>query len=62
MNIIFVSLIILFISILMSVKAVRSELTIPDAVKKIKIRKKKGLSGVILFLKKKVTHYSSGSS
>lgn len=51
------------ISFILAVRAVGHELTAPDVVKKIKIkRRKKGLSGVILFLKEKIVHYSSDSS
>ena len=51
------------ISFILAVRSVRHELTVPESVQKIKIRKRrKGLSGVILFLKEKIVHYSSDSS
>ncbi|KKS96674.1 MAG: hypothetical protein UV73_C0009G0025 [Candidatus Gottesmanbacteria bacterium GW2011_GWA2_43_14] len=53
---------IFFISLVMALRAVRHELTVPESVKKIRIRRKKGFSGAILFLKEKIVHYSSGSS
>lgn len=62
MSIIFVVIIILIISTILALKDVKSELSVPSAVANLKIKKKKGLSGVIIFLKKKVIHYSSDSS
>ncbi|OGG06081.1 hypothetical protein A3D05_04245 [Candidatus Gottesmanbacteria bacterium RIFCSPHIGHO2_02_FULL_40_24] len=56
-------LILMFIvSFLLAIKEAKSELSIPEEIKKIKIRRKKPLSGVILFLKEKIIHYSSDSS
>ena len=53
---------IFIVSFFLALTSVKRELGIPDEVKKIRITKKKGLSGVILFLKKKIVHYSSSSS
>ena len=61
MNIFFTVGIILVVSFFWALKEVNKELSIPEKVKKIKIRKKKGLSGTILFLKEKIIHYSSES-
>lgn len=52
-------IIILLISLLLAIGSARGELSVPEEVKKIKIRKRKKLSGVILFLKEKIIHYSS---
>jgi hypothetical protein len=57
-----ISIIIIFIiSLVMAIRSVEHELSVPKEVKNIKIRKNEGLSGVILFLKKKIIHYSSSS-
>lgn len=52
-------IIILIISLILAVNAAKSELSVPEEVKKIKIKKRKKLFGVILFLKEKIIHYSS---
>ena len=55
-----ISIITIFlISLFLAVNAVKSELSVPEEVKKIKIKKRKKLFGVILFLKEKIIHYSS---
>ncbi|OGG02996.1 hypothetical protein A2W14_04450 [Candidatus Gottesmanbacteria bacterium RBG_16_37_8] len=54
--------IILIISFLLAVIESKKELNVPKRVLKIKIKKERKLSGVILFLKEKVIHYSSDSS
>lgn len=57
------SIIVIFvISLIMAIRSAEKELSVPHEVKNIRIRKKQGLSGVILFLKEKVIHYSSKSS
>ncbi|MBM3284022.1 hypothetical protein FJY90_07335 [Candidatus Gottesmanbacteria bacterium] len=59
--IILISAVIIFIiSLLLAIKSVASEFSAPAEVKGIKISGKKKLSGVILFLKKKIIHYTSG--
>lgn len=50
---------IFLISLILAVRSFNEEMSVPESVKKIKIRKKKGLSGVIIFLKEKVVHYKS---
>lgn len=55
-------LIILIISIILAVRSVDHEMTIPKEVVNLKIRKDKKTSGVILFLRKKIVHYSSKDS
>lgn len=55
-------IIILLFSLLLALRSVKSELSVPSEVRSLKISRKKGLSGVILFLKKKIVHYCSGSS
>lgn len=59
---IIIAFIILIISFILALKAVREELSVPHEVKKIKIKKSKEWYGAILFLKKKIIHYSSKSS
>lgn len=54
--------VIFLVSFILAVRSAQNELEIPAQVKKIKIKKKKGLSGVILFLQKKIIHYSSSDS
>jgi len=57
-----ISIIIIFIiSLVMAIRSAEHELSVPKEVKNIKIKKSEGLSGVILFLKKKIIHYSSSS-
>ncbi len=48
----------LIISFIQAVRSVEKELSVPLEVKKLKIKRNK-ISGVILFLKKKIVHYSS---
>lgn len=55
-------LIILTISIILAVRSVEHELSIPKEVSDLKITKNAPLSGVILFLKKKIVHYTSSES
>ncbi|OGF98936.1 hypothetical protein A3D78_04810 [Candidatus Gottesmanbacteria bacterium RIFCSPHIGHO2_02_FULL_39_14] len=62
MNIYLILLIILIISLLLAISESRRELSVPKQIAKIKIKKQKKLSGVILFLKEKIIHYSSDSS
>lgn len=54
---------IFFISLIAAIRSAEKELSIPHEVRNIKIKKsREGFSGVILFLKEKIIHYSSGSS
>lgn len=54
---------IFLVSLFLAIKASKKELAIPDEVKNIKISRNEGkLSGVIIFLKEKIIHYSSRSS
>ena len=53
---------IFILSVWLAIRASAKELSVPEHIRKIKIRQKKGLSGVILFLKKQIVHYSSDSS
>jgi hypothetical protein len=55
-------IVIALISFLWAVMESRKELNVPPELKGVKIRKKKNISGVILFLKKKIIHYSSESA
>ncbi len=56
-------IILLIVSFFLAIRSVNRELSVPEEVKNIKIvRKIKGFSGVILFLKEKIVHYSSSSS
>lgn len=50
------------ISLFLAIRASTHELSVPIEVKKIKISRKIGISGVILFLKEKIVHYSSSNS
>lgn len=51
---------IFFTSLFLAVYGLKKEWSVPEEVKKIKINKKRrGLSGVILFLKEKIVHYTS---
>ncbi len=56
--------VIFVISLFLAIRDADRELGIPEEVKKIRIAKGKQNSfrGVILFLKKKIIHYSSGAS
>lgn len=62
MNIHIVAVIIFIVSLLLAIRDVNRELSVPKSVSKLRIKKKKALSGVILFLRKKIIHYSAGSS
>lgn len=53
---------IVILSIILAVKSAGHELSVPHEVSSLKIEKKKTPRGVILFLKKKIVHYSSKSS
>ncbi len=55
-------LIILTISIILVVRSVEHELSVPKEVADLKTRNNAPLSGVILFLKKKIVHYTSSKS
>lgn len=55
-------LVIAIVSIILAVKSAGHELSVPREVSSLKIEKKKSTFGVILFLKKKIIHYSSESS
>lgn len=58
-----VSAVIIFIvSFLLAIREASKELRVPPDIEKIRIIKKKSLSGVIIFLKEKIIHYSSHSS
>ena len=59
MTVVIQLLAILFVSFVLALKSVDKELSVPDEVKSLKIKKRKRLSGVILFLKKKIIHFSS---
>lgn len=48
------------ISFLLALRSVDKELSVPKELKNLKIKRDK-ISGVILFLKKKIVHYSSSS-
>lgn len=50
------------ISVILAIRSVEHELSPPKEVVGIKIAKHKPVSGVILFLKKRIVHYSSNSS
>lgn len=56
------SAIIFLLSLILALRSAERELSIPESVKKIRIRKRPKFSGVILFLKEKVIHHSSASS
>ncbi len=51
--------IILFISLILAIRSM-GDFEVPDVVKKILFGKR--ARGTILFMKKKIVHYSSGSS
>jgi hypothetical protein len=57
-----VSIILFVISFLMAIRSLRHEFTTPKEVVHMKIKKKGGVSGSILFLKSKVIHTSENSS
>lgn len=52
----------LVISFILAVRSIDKELNLPKEVKNIKIQRKKGLSGSIVFFKSKSVHYTSKSS
>lgn len=54
-------ILIVIISVLLAVRSAEHELSIPKEVIGLKISPK-SVSGVILFLKKKIVHYTSESS
>lgn len=57
------SIIVIFIiSIVLAIRSSRDEFSVPDELTKLKIRRQKPVSGVILFLKKKIVHYTSSIS
>lgn len=62
MNILLIIFILIFVSIVLAVRDAKEELAIPNSIKNIKIKQKKGISGTIVFLKEKISHYSSDSS
>lgn len=53
---------IFIVSLALAIKSSRKELSVPHEIAHLKIKRKKKLSGVILFLKEKIIHYSSGES
>lgn len=58
-----VSLIVIFlISFIWALRSVNQELSVPKEIRSIKITPRKKIRGVILFLKKKIIHYTSSSS
>jgi hypothetical protein len=54
--------IILLISVILAVIESGRELSVPKELEGMKISKKNNISGVIIFLKNKVIHYSSHPS
>ena len=62
MILIVAGLIIFVISFILALRAADSELSVPDEVRHLRVRPPEKISGVILFLKKKIIHYSSDSS
>ncbi|OIO12727.1 hypothetical protein COV53_04705 [Candidatus Gottesmanbacteria bacterium CG11_big_fil_rev_8_21_14_0_20_37_11] len=62
MNILVISIIILIISFILALRSVNNELSTPPELKNLKIKKNKKITGVIIFLKEKIVHYSSESS
>lgn len=57
------SVIVLFVlSLLLAYRAMKAELSVPLEVKDLKIKRKEHIQGVILFLRKKIIHYSSDPS
>ena len=58
-----IGLILIFlVSLILAIFSVKKEMTVPIEVKSIKIRKQNVFGGVILFFRRKVVHYSAGSS
>jgi len=62
MNFNLVLVIILLISFLWALRDARTEMSVLKNLNKIKIKKKRKIAGVILFLRKKIIHYTSESS
>lgn len=62
MNIFYILILFLLLSFLFAVREYNKEKMTVEKVRKIKIKRKKTLTGVILFMKKKIAHYSSLSS
>lgn len=54
--------VIVIISVILAVRSVEHELSVPEEVSGLKITKRKQIAGVILFFKKRIVHYSSSSS
>lgn len=54
--------VILIISVILAVSSCEKELSVPHEVASLKIKRKSTVSGVILFLKKNIVHYSSSKS
>lgn len=50
---------IFMISLMLAVRSVKNELSVPEEVKKIKIPQNKKWFGAIILLKDKIVHYSS---
>ncbi len=61
MIILFSIIVIAIISVLQAYRSVEHELSVPKEVASLKIPQK-SVSGVILFLKQKIVHYTSKSS
>ena len=61
MVIILSAVIIFLFSVILAIVSSEKELGVPDEVKKMSVGKKRGLSGVILFMKNKIVHYVSSS-
>ena len=62
MMVIILSAVIIFLfSVILAIVSSEKELVVPDEVKKMSVGKKRGLSGVILFMKNKIVHYVSSS-
>lgn len=55
-------LVILVISLVLAIRAAGHELSVPREVSNLKIARKKSTSGVILFLRKKIVHYTASKS
>lgn len=55
-------IVILLISFMLAALSAGKELSVPPEVAELKIKKEKSVSGVILFFKKKIVHYSSSKS
>lgn len=53
---------IFIISVILAIIESKKELAIPEEVENLKIKRRNSLSGVILFLKDKIVHYSTHSS